>query len=889
MNSTSNVEEPKKADMKQLKDMRIGTQIKIGMGAILLLVAMLAALAWFQTDQLWQQTRVLYDHPLEVRRAIGELKADVLTIHWAMDEFFEHDTPRDVEHLHSLITAREANARAQFEILFDRYSGDQADIQVLFQAVEACRTNRQEVLRLLRAGDAETARAVNIHKDVGPDAPHLREVMGLLQKVDATSRNYAERYFQSASTHHRTMFAKMALSVTAIILLTATIGYFLYAWISRPLRELTVLARRFREGDFGVRGLDAPANEFGTLADTFNQMAESISSQMEFRNINDHISEALLSANDLPVFRKELLNTLMEATDSQMGAYFKRNSAEDVFEPFASIGVDRDRLRPFDASTLEGEIGKVLATGKMVHLRDIPGDSVFHFRTFAGSLPPKEMISFPIILDDGVRGVISLASVKGYAQKSLDILNLPWATLVHTVFANLVANDRTRRLSEELLENNQELQVQQEELLAQAEELQAQNEELHAQAEELERQRQAVEEATRLKSQFLSNMSHELRTPLNSVMALSRVLMMQAGSKLSEEETGYLEIIERNGKNLLALINDILDLSKIEAGRMDVHPKPFALGQTLENVLESIMPLAREKRIDLHHDIPVDLPTIESDEFRVTQVLQNLLGNAVKFTDTGGVSVSVRAEQEKVFLRVTDTGIGIAKSDLPHIFDEFRQADGSSSRRHEGTGLGLTIARKAARLLGGDISVESAPGKGSTFTLTLPLTWRGAALIPEPVSIKPLSEDGIMRSHAFVSMGERSHQPQILLVEDNEAAIIQVRSVLESAGYAVDVARDGREALDFVTQVIPDGIVLDLMMPQVDGFAVLEKTRSTSATANIPVLVLTAKDLTPDDLKRLSANNIQQLVQKGDVDRESLLNKVSAMVGGMPGTSKNQA
>ncbi len=876
----------------KLKDMRIGTQIKLGMGAILLLVAMLAALAWFQTDQLWQQTNVLYENPLEVRRAIGELKSDVLTIHWAMEELFAPDTPRNMERILLLIIAREANARAQFDILFDRYSGDRSDVEILFQAVEECRVNREEVLRLFRAGDIDTARALNIHTEFGPDTLHLREVMGLLQRVDDTSREYADHYYHTASTYHRTMLAKMVFSVAAIILMTATIGYFFYAWISRPLRELTDLARRFREGDFSVRGRNAPANEFGTLADAFNQMAESISSQMELRNINDHISKTLLSANDLPAFRKDILNTLMEATDSQMGAYFRHNPEQDVFEPLASIGVDRDRLKPFDASALEGEIGRVLTTRKMVHLRDIPGDSVFHFRTFAGSLPPKDLISFPIILDDGargVRGVISLASVRGYEPKAVEVLSLPWATLVHTVFANLVANDRTRRLSEELLESNQELQVQQEELQAQAEELQAQNEELHAQAVELEQQRQAVEEATRLKSQFLSNMSHELRTPLNSVLALSRVLIMQAKSKLSEEEAGYLEIIERNGRNLLALINDILDLSKIEAGRMDVHPTPFALGQTLENIVESIMPLAREKRIDLHHDIPADLPTIQSDELRVSQVLQNLLGNAVKFTDTGEVSISVWSDQQQVFVRVADTGIGIAESDLPHIFEEFRQADGSSSRRHEGTGLGLAIAHKAARLLGGDISVQSIPGKGSTFTLVLPLRWRGAAPSDVPVNIKPLSMDGHEGTATFVAMGASSSQPRILLVEDNDAAIIQVRSVLEAAGYAVDVARDGREALVFVAQTIPDGIVLDLMMPQVDGFTVLEKIRSTPATANIPVLVLTAKDLTPDDFRRLSANNIQQLVQKGDVDRESLLDKVSAMVGGMPGTRKNKA
>jgi len=665
-------------------------------------------------------------------------------------------------------------------------------------------------------------------------------------------------------------------------------------------------------------------------------------------------------------------------------------------------------------------------------------------------------------------------------------------------------------------------QAQQEELEAQSEELRKQTEELQGQNVELERQRLAVEEANRLKSQFLSNMSHELRTPLNSVMALSRVLMMQAKAKLSAEEVNYLEIIERNGKNLLTLINDILDLAKIEAGRMDVNPNPFSLRLTLENIVESIAPLAGEKGIEIRQEIPADLPPLESDELRVTQILQNLVVNAVKFTAAGSVTVSVGTDQGKVSVRIADTGIGIAAGDLPYIFDEFRQVDGTSARRHEGTGLGLAIARKAARMLGGEIAVQSVPGKGSTFTLTLPVAWQGTATVCEPIVLrqpsavkskrktilvvddepemaamisryllqegyntltatsgaealelaarerpfavtldiimpdmdgwevlqgfkknpetkeipviivsisedkeagfalgavgyvtKPVSkkllvseigkigkpgtrsimivddndldrqqirqiieeeglkpivaEDGaaclelikkqipdvlvldlmmpepdgfavlerirsnpatrdlpiivvtakdlteedrkklsgnvfsVLEKSAATSAtllaeikriltdleGIPKHPevkkpaapPRILIVDDNEAVIIQVKTVLESAGYVADVARGGQEAFDYVSRTIPDGIVLDLMMPEIDGFAVLEKIRSTKATVKIPVLILTAKDLTPEDFKRLSANHIRQLVQKGDVDRESLLSKVRSLLG----------
>lgn len=901
------------------------------------------------------------------------------------------------------------------------------------------------------------------------------------------------------------------------------ISLFLASNTARPILDITAVAKRIREGDLYARNSNTSVDEIGFLAESFNQAADSVASQIKLQEINKDISETLIAANELNDFRKNLLKKLVEVTDSQLGAYFLFNRGNNTFEPFTSIGVTPELLHPFDVSALDGELGMVIETKRMVHIKDIPDDTIFRFRTFTGTILPKEIISIPIVIDNVVRGVVSMASVKPYSLRAIAILNLPWAMMVNTVLDNLRANEKTRRLSEELQEINQELQAQQEELLAQAEELRKQSEELQEQNVELEQQQRAVEEASRLKSQFLSNMSHELRTPLNSVMALSRVLMMQAKEKLSDEEVNYLAIIERNGKNLLALINDILDLSKIEAGRMDVNPKPFSFPLTVENIIESIDPIAGEKHIEIHQNIPEDLPLIESDEIRVSQILQNLIGNAVKFTNAGTVTVSVQSDKEKLFVIIEDTGIGIAEKDLPNIFDEFRQVDGTSSRRHEGTGLGLAIARKAARMLGGDIAVTSALDKGSTFTLTLPVAWQGTAPVYEPIvarqhsGVKParktilvvddepemaamisryllqegyntltatsgaealklaarelpfaitldiimpdidgwevlqglkknpgtkdipviivsISEDretgfalgavgyvskpvsrkqliseiqkiGKQKTHLIMiaddndldrqeisqiieeeglkpivaedgavclelikkqvpdvlvldlmmpepdgfavlerirgnpdtrdlpvivvtakdlteddrnrlrgnvfSVLEKSAAksatlleeikrilidlaslpqqpgieksaalPRILIVEDNEAAIIQVKAVLDAAGYIADVARGGQEAINYVSHTIPDGIILDLMMPDIDGFAVLEKIRGTKATIKIPVLILTAKDLTPEDFKRLSANHVQQLVQKGDVDKGSLLSMVKSMLGG---------
>jgi len=218
---------------------------------------------------------------------------------------------------------------------------------------------------------------------------------------------------------------------------------------------------------------------------------------------------------------------------------------------------------------------------------------------------------------------------------------------------------------------------------------------LREQNVELAHQRLSVEEASRLKSAFLSNMSHELRTPLNSVLVLSHLLREQAGDRLSQEQRGYLEIMARNGKHLLALINEILDLAKIEAGCLTLEPRTFAPRPLLETVLVNLSPLAHSKGLELLEEIPDELPQLESDEGRMMQILQNLVGNAIKFTDQGSVTVSALVDQgQGLALSITDTGIGIPAEALETIFDEFRQLDGSTTRRHEGTGLGLAIARK---------------------------------------------------------------------------------------------------------------------------------------------------------------------------------------------------
>ncbi len=441
-------------------------------------------------------------------------------------------------------------------------------------------------------------------------------------------------------------------------------------------------------------------------------------------------------------------------------------------------------------------------------------------------------------------------------------------TILTTLTARMngvLAFRQIQDLVERLDHQNQELNAQKQEMIAQADELVHQN-------TELEMQKKQLDAANRLKSTFLSNMSHELRTPLNSVIALSSVLGRRLVKKIPDEEFDYLEVIERNGRHLLALINDILDLSRIESGRIEISLARFSLRMLVGEVLEMLDPQAQEKGIVLQNQIDETLPPITTDPDKFRHIVQNLIGNAVKFTDTGSVEVLARLVDDEIHLVVRDTGIGISAEYLPRIFGEFRQADEDTSRRYGGTGLGLAIAKKYTTILQGDITVDSTPGEGSTFTLRLPLS----------LSLPRVGVDTYVGSRAK-AVADQQHIAAnrghcILLVEDSEPAVIQMTDILTEQGYQVQVAREGADALAYVEGCLPDAVILDLMMPGMDGFEVLRQIRSTTRTAPLPVLILTAKHVTKEELSFLTGNNIHQLIQKGDIGKSDLLAAVARMV-----------
>ncbi|MCX5971448.1 MAG: ATP-binding protein, partial [Coprothermobacterota bacterium] len=854
----------------RLKDIGIGTQLKIGLGIILLFVVLLSAVAWWQTDQLWLETQGLYDHPLMVRRAVGELKADALIIHGGVKDLIL--AKNEPERQQALLTmdASEANSERQFALLFDRYLGPAGDIEASQEAFFQWKTIRNETLRLLREGDV--AQATDRTLPAGLEGAQAEKALAAIAVIDNFAKDRGDQFYRDAEGLNRSLNIQLGIIVGAIALLTLLISYFLTRGIQGPLQELTSVTEQYRKGFLPARSRYVSANEFGRLSASFNDLAATMQSDLEGKERLTRLAGVMVMEEELHSFCHELLKALLADTRSQVGAIYLRNEEKTAFELFASIGLSAsgDPGGPrgsFSATMGEGEFGLALSTGKVQRIVDIPADTRFTLATVGGDPPPREILTIPILL--GVAGgtqevtaMISLANVRAFEADAVRLVDDVWITLTARM-NGVLAFRRIKDFSLQLEAQNQELEAQKTELAVQKDELSEQN-------IELEVQKRQLDEANRLKSVFLSNMSHELRTPLNSVIALSGVLNRRLLGAIPEEEYSYLDIIERNGRRLLTMINNILDLSRIEAGQEEVNLSRFSLHALVSEVVETMEPQARQKDLQLVNQLDRNLPLITSDLDKCRHILLNLVGNAVKFTERGRVEITARPEKEMVRIEVRDTGIGIAPEQIPFIFEEFRQVDESPSRDHGGSGLGLAIARRYANLLSGSLSAESKPGEGSTFTLALP--WRIEPLAGEEITDR--AADKPIRHYTSAEIrGKR-----ILLVEDSEPAIVQITDILTEEGYLVGTAHDGREALERIDQIFPDAVILDLMMPGVDGFQFLEQIRQMENTARLPVLILTAKQVTPKELRFLKGNYIHQLIEKGDIDKAALLAAVAEMV-----------
>jgi len=425
-------------------------------------------------------------------------------------------------------------------------------------------------------------------------------------------------------------------------------------------------------------------------------------------------------------------------------------------------------------------------------------------------------------------------------------------------------------------------------LQAMNEEQQAMNEELLSQQHELAEANQRLEQASRTKSDFLANMSHELRTPLNAVIGFSEILQDEMFGKLNEKQQGYVKNILGGGKHLLELINDILDLAKVESGKMDLDLCKVSVKESLNASLTMLKEKAMKHRIRLGCEIAPDADIeIEADERKLKQIMFNLLSNAVKFTTEGGavrvtahrVKGPVASSQETrtpdpgprtldndfIEISVADTGIGIVPEDIPKLFSEFTQLENAYTKQHEGTGLGLALTKRLVELHNGRIWVESEPGKGSRFTFTIP--------VKQVSPIEPVASE-VPQTEKKAASGKRA-----LIIDDDPRTVGLMKEALMIEGYSVFTAVEGKTGVVTAKQETPDFIVLDLLMPVMNGFEAVEALRDDPKTASIPIIILTGMNLSSDDKKRLNGR-VQCILEKGTIRKDKFAAMVRKAIGG---------
>ena len=649
---------------------------------------------------------------------------------------------------------------------------------------------------------------------------------------------------------------------------------------------------------FGRRALVNLSNTYNESLEERQQHARILEQQNWQRVGQASLAEQSLGQTTMTTLSQTILDFIVNYLGASAAAFYVRRGGIQGVQRIASYGFRKDAEATEQAlDSGDSLVEQALLTKRVIELNDVPANYV-KISSGLGESVPRYLLLVPVEHDGQPNGVIELGFLHAPASRDIEFLK----TVASTIGNSLEMALNRRRLQDSLEETqqlNEELQVQQEELRTANEELEEQSRILEESQALLENQKAELEQtndklmdqavvldqknvalntiqaelearavdlqrASKYKSEFLANMSHELRTPLNSSMILAKLLAENAKGNLNSEQIQFATSIYSAGNDLLNLINDILDISKVEAGKLDLAPEHIPVKRLLESLRMVFEPLVTQKHLQFNMQIDAGTPnSIFTDHQRIEQIIKNLLSNAIKFTEQGQISIHVfTASSGGIAFAVSDTGIGIAKDQQSLIFEAFQQADGSISRRYGGTGLGLSISRDLAALLGGSIEVESMPGKGSTFTLVLPLELpeiqeegeslaniasslhNAVSISVAPVIPETKFSESVVGQRSFDDDRDKTllASRTVLIVEDDLEFAHILYDLAHELQYRCLVADTAAEGLQIASELLPDAILLDIGLPDLSGMSVLQKLKANPLTRHIPVHIVSATD-----------------------------------------------
>ena len=657
---------------------------------------------------------------------------------------------------------------------------------------------------------------------------------------------------------------------------------------------------------YSRRQLKSLSGAFGSALQKQSELNQALQQENWLRSGLSELDDLSRGEASLSEFSTKIISHLAHYTGAQVGTFYAVSEKEGVFRRISAYAFSSENEAKLSEVKLnEGLVGQAAAENRLLQVTDLP-ENYIQVNSSLGAAIPKALLVAPASTEGSVKAVLELGFLTVPDQRVIELLERASAGVALTI-RSWQYRTRVQDLLEKAQALNEELQAQQEELKAANEELEVQsralqdsqadlenqqseleqsNEQLEEQTQALEQQRdvlnekndalkaaqklleersEEVQKANQYKSEFLANMSHELRTPLNSSLILSKLLADNAGGNLTPEQIQYAHSIYSAGNDLLNLINDILDLSKVEVGKLEIRPESVFLPKVLKSLESTFRPFAIEKNLMFQVKTDPDMPeTMLTDRQRLEQILKNLLSNAIKFTEKGEVTlhisrVSDGGPEKRLAFSVSDTGIGVAKAQQEVIFEAFRQADGTTNRKYGGTGLGLSISRDLARLLGGTVEVKSVPDEGSHFTLFLPETYdesRIEAASPKVYSsstaatgstssadtAKPRVERAKPAPFSDDRGALRSPGRTLLVIEDEPQFAQIIFELAHEFHYKCVVAQSAEEGLELAQNLLPDAILLDMQLPDHSGLTVLDQLKEDPTTRHIPVHIASAYD-----------------------------------------------
>ncbi|CAI8752416.1 Histidine kinase [Priestia megaterium] len=890
------------------KKMRFGIKSKIIIGYLIVIVCLFIAFIVLnsQISSLQKERNFIIDHDIEVHDLTNRIEKHLLDMETGQRGYIITGEASYLEPYNSAASSWEKDYNALYQLLNNNPNQQEKLEKIKGSIQDWIEAAGEPTIALKKENNTKELQQF-FEKDPG------RQYMDDIRSQFTSFRNVEKKSTETRATELDEKNQKIKIGLYGLLLfvtlISLAIAIVLSNSIVNTIKEVTQTIKRITASKGELKGrIKVRSNdEIKDLGIATNALLENIEERNWLQTNIAHAVTMYQGIASVDKLAEKFLFTVSEMTGASFGAFYVReeNDKGDLFVKQAAFADRKGDAGRESFLIGEGLIGQAALEKRTLVINDVP-DTYQLIASGLGDVKPKSIFIVPVLFEDEVIAVIELASLHELTVLEQELISQVIETFGLTINGVIRRMEIARLLkesqamTEELQAQSEELQTQSEELQMQSEELRMINEqleertkdaeeksfELEAAKEDLEEKAHQLELNSQYKSEFLANMSHELRTPLNSILILSEMLEENTAKTLSEDEEEYARIIHSSGKDLLALINDILDLSKVESGKLDVLLAEMNMSELPDQIERNFSHVAEQKKVQLKINKAQDVPNIiHTDEKRFQQIVKNLLSNAFKFTESGSVTVSIQRVADHrlttamrtvdtdcwLEIAVADTGIGIPKEKHQLIFEAFQQADGATVRKYGGTGLGLSICSEFAKLLGGWISLSSEVGKGSTFTLYLPSLSNGLvdyekvnfAYEEVAVSIEEAEPEAeITEIDHPVQPVEPSlpddenvfQDKRVLIVDDDQRNIFALKTALAKQGMTIMTAHNGIECLEMMKNSEPfDLILMDIMMPQMDGYEAMQKIRGELKLVDLPIIALTAKAMKNDREKCLEA------------------------------------